>query len=992
MKRQRADKDKTSGKTDQAGFDDPKRSETALKTLLARREIILSVVPDIIMEVNNDKIYTWANQAGVNFFGEDVIGKEAAYFFEGEQNTYQIVQPVFAGLEDVVYVESWQRCRDGQKRLLAWRCRTLKDEFGNIKGAVSGAIDITEQRRSEEKVRESEEKFKYVFDHSVIGKSITLPSGKVNSNKALCEMLGYSQEDLDQRRWQDITHPDDIEATQKALDSIISGEKDSARFVKRYIHKNGSVVWGDGSTSLRRDQEGKPLYFMSSVLDITERKRTQDALVASEEKFRKVFYTSPDAVSINRLSDGLYVAINTGFTRIMGYSEEEIVGRTSLELNIWADPCDRQRLVAGLRENGIVENLEACFRAKNGDLKYGLMAAALIEIDHRPHLLGIVRDITDRQRAEEALRDSEDKFKYIFDYSNVGKSITLPSGEIRVNKAFCEMVGFSPEEIQSKRWQDITHPDDIELTQKEMDSLFSNEKTETRFTKRFLKKDGSVIWVDLSSSLRLDASGKPLYLMTSIIDITERKKAEESLGESEKKYKTLFDEAPVGIAIATIEGTIIDVNKAQAEMIDYAVEELRGRNVNEYYVSPDKRKEMIDVFKKNGKIREHEMQLRRKDGLIVTELLNLDGVRIGEKNFLFVTGRDITEAKRTEGMLVKSEKRFRELSDLLPQIIFETDIKGNLTFANKYGIKSFGYSSEDFQSGVNIFALFAPEDREGVQRRMQEILSGSETDVREFQGMRKDGNKFPILVHATAILEDGVSIGVRGIAIDITERKRAEEQIRQSLKEKETLLREIYHRTKNNMNVIAAMLSLKARSSRNEVLVRTFGEIEEKIYAMALVHEKLYKSRDLSNIDLRDYVSDLAALLMRGRAISANDLTLVLDIDQIGVSIDVAIPCGMILTELFSNTFKHAFPDRRKGEIRIRIARTEEGEIELSYADNGIGVPQGFDFRSQTSLGLQTIFILVEHQLQGQAQFEGGRGVACRIRFNNTNIQTRLKL
>jgi PAS domain S-box-containing protein len=771
---------KPTRRTVKAGRDGRKRSGTALKALSTRLELILSAVPDIIMEVDNDKVYTWANQAGLDFFGADVIGKEAAFYFEGEQKTYQIVQPVFAGAEDVIYVESWQRRRDGQKRLLAWRCRTLKDEFGNVKGALSAAADITERKRMEEELRISEDKFKYVFDHSVIGKSITLPSGEVNSNKALSEMLGYSREELNKRRWQDITHPDDIELTQKALDSIISGEKDSARFVKRYIHKNGSIVWGDISTSLRRDQEGNPLYFMSSVLDITERKqaeerlasqhamlqaiinspediivfsldkeyrytafndkhrremktvwkvdiqigmnlldcmnipelrqaakqsmdralrgesfsevqhqanldiyyefnwnpiiqgkeivgvavfvrditdrkRAEDALVTSEEKFRKAFYTSPDAVSINHLADGLYVSINTGFTKIMGYSEEEIVGRTSIELNIWDDPGDRQRLVAGLRENGIVENLEARFRAKNGDLKYGLVAATLIEIDRRPHLLGIVRDITDRKQAE------------------------------------------------------------------------------------------NILW------------------------------------ESEKKYRTLFDEAPVGIAISTIEGKIIDVNKAQAEMIGCTVEELIGRNVNEYYVNPDKRKEMIEVFKENRKVRDFEMQLKRKDGSIVTELLNLNEVKIGKKDFIFVTGRDITERKRTEGMLVKSEKRFRQLSDLLPQIVFETDIKGTLTFANQFGLKSVGYSPEDIRAGINILALVAPEDRESIQGRFQEILSGSETAAREFQLIQKDGEKFPILMHANAILEDGVPIGVRGIAIDITQLKKADAKLHETL-------------------------------------------------------------------------------------------------------------------------------------------------------------------------------------------------------------------
>jgi PAS domain S-box-containing protein len=267
---------------------------------------------------------------------------------------------------------------------------------------------------------------------------------------------------------------------------------------------------------------------------------------------------------------------------------------------------------------------------------------------------------------------------------------------------------------------------------------------------------------------------------------------------------------------------------------------------------------------------------------------------------------------------------------------------------------------------------------------------GQSVDNSERKLIHADGHLKDILKTVYPITIKGKDCYVESF-IDITERKRAEEQVRQSLREKDLLLREVYHRTKNNMNVIIALLSMRGESSRDVTVAQTFKDIEDRIQAMALVHQKLYESRDLSNIDIREFVSDLAALLMRSHRISADDLTLVLEMDKVPVSIDVAMPCGMILTELFSNMFKHAFPDRRKGEVRLGIARAAGGEIELSYADNGIGVPAGFDFRSQPTLGLRTIFMLAEHQLQGEARFEGGRGVACRIRFNDANIPARFK-
>jgi two-component system sensor histidine kinase/response regulator len=151
----------------------------------------------------------------------------------------------------------------------------------------------------------------------------------------------------------------------------------------------------------------------------------------------------------------------------------------------------------------------------------------------------LTRNITERQKLDEALRQSEDKFKYFFEHSSVGESLTLPTGEINVNEAFCEMLGYSPPEFKNKKWQEITYPEDIELTQREVDQLLSGKQYSTRFVKRFIHKDGSVVWVDLSSSIRRDADGKPIYLMSSVVDITERKLAEFAIKESAAKLLLL---------------------------------------------------------------------------------------------------------------------------------------------------------------------------------------------------------------------------------------------------------------------------------------------------------------------------------------------------------------------------------------------------------------------------------------------------------------------
>ncbi len=182
------------------------------------------------------------------------------------------------------------------------------------------------RNQAEEKLRESEDKFKYVFDHSVAGKSITLPSGELNVNQAFCDMVGYSAAELKNSKWQNITHPEDMELTNEVNEALISGRKDSMRFVKRYIHKNGSIVWADVATSLRRDKDGNPLYFMTTFLDITDHKRAEEALRESEAELRALFASMNDIVMvIDR--EGVYRKFAPTNPELLIKPSEELLGK-----------------------------------------------------------------------------------------------------------------------------------------------------------------------------------------------------------------------------------------------------------------------------------------------------------------------------------------------------------------------------------------------------------------------------------------------------------------------------------------------------------------------------------------------------------------------------------------------------------------------------------------------------------------------------------------
>jgi PAS domain S-box-containing protein len=262
---------------------------------------------------------------------------------------------------------------------------------------------------------------------------------------------------------------------------------------------------------------------------------------ASEEKYRMIFDEAPIGIAISTI-EGKIIDVNKAQAEMIGYTVEELKGRSVNEY--YVSPDKRLEMIELFKKTGKVRDFEMELKKKDGSIVIELMNLDKVKIEGRDYLFATGRDITDRKRAEKALRESEDKFKYVFDHSVIGKSITLPSGEIHVNNAFCEMLGYTSDELTETKWQDISHPDDIEPTNEALRSLLSGERDSARFIKRYLHKNGSIVWADISTSLRRDDDGNPLYFMTAVIDITEQKQAEESLSFLASRHEAILAAVP----------------------------------------------------------------------------------------------------------------------------------------------------------------------------------------------------------------------------------------------------------------------------------------------------------------------------------------------------------------------------------------------------------------------------------------------------------------
>jgi two-component system sensor kinase FixL len=287
------------------------------RDLASRFEAILAAVPDIIVEVDADKRIQWMNDAGYRFFGQ-AIGREASDFFEGEQDTYEQVAPLFAGDENVIYVESWQRRQDGEARLLAWWCRVLKDSVGNVVGALSTARDVTYQREIDARLAQSEEELRLTFDNAPIAIAVYGLDGRlVRVNQACCDVWGYAEEELMGKSFRELTHPDDVARSIECFERIASGEVRNQVIHKRFLRRDGEVFHSELHACLIPGTEDRPAEIVGQILDLTEQIKAEEEAALHRERLAHVARLS----TMGELAAGIAHEINQPLAAITTYAE-----------------------------------------------------------------------------------------------------------------------------------------------------------------------------------------------------------------------------------------------------------------------------------------------------------------------------------------------------------------------------------------------------------------------------------------------------------------------------------------------------------------------------------------------------------------------------------------------------------------------------------------------------------------------------------------------
>lgn len=728
---------------------------------------------------------------------------------------------------------------------------------------------------------------------------------------------------------------------------------------------------------------------------VREAERVAVALRESENRFQAIFHAQFQFIGLMS-PDGTLLEANRTALAAAGVPESDVLGKPFWETVWWAhDPSqqDRLRVATAAAARGERARFEASHPTADGGRMWVdfSLTPFLDEAGRVVLLIPEGRDITDRVRAEERLRASEERFRALFEQSSDAHLLFDEHGIIDCNHAAIQMLRCTDKAavlslhpaVLSPEFQ----PDGRRSLEKcvEMDAT-ARHNGHHRFDWTHRRQDGEDFPCEVTLT-PVSLAGRAALLVVWH-DLTERARAEEALRASAERFRTAMEASLDAVYFLTAEraadGRVADfrfaeLNRRGAELIGRPREDILDRRLCE--LLPVNRTggffERYVRVVATGEPLEEEFPLGPADG-IAAAWLHHQVIRVGDG--VVITSQDITARKAAEAARLESEARFRSAFEDAAVGMALVGLDGRWLRVNRSlcGIVGYGEAellATDFQT------LTHPDDLEADLGLVRQMLAGTRQAYQMEKRYFHRGGAVVWVLLSVSLVRDGTGAPLYFVAQikNITERKTAEDRIRASLREKEVMLREIHHRVKNNLAVIASLFHLQSGYTTEEPVLRLLREAQHRVRSMALVHEHLYNSEDLAAVSFGDYTRSLAEQLFRSYRLPDSSVALALDIHPVTLAIDQAVPSGLILNELVSNGLKHAFPERR-GTLTVSLRAAGDRAV-LRVADDGVGVPPDRLEGKPRSLGLRLIRTLAR-QLHGTVEFRpAGPGTEVRLEF-----------
>ena len=651
----------------------------------------------------------------------------------------------------------------------------------------------SKERAYQNALRESEDRFRSIFDTANVGKSITSLDGEVNGNKAFAEMLGYTRvEELNRKSWQSITPENEIKQTQEKVDQLLSGEKNSVRFNKHYLKKDGSLIWADVSIAIRRETNGKPLYFITTVVDITAQNKAEQALQHSHDLMQYIIEHNRSSVAVHDKNLN-YIYVSQRYLQEYNVTEKEVIGKHHYEVfpdlpQKWRDV--HQRALAG--EILSAED-DPYFRA-DGSVEWTRWECRpWYEADGT--IGGIIvytEVITQRKQMEQALKESEERLRLAVESAKQGiYDVNLQTGQIVVNDSYPRMLGYEPESynITMDSWLESIHPDEREKVRKNLDDYINGLSQDYHNEFRMKNSKGQYLWVlSIGRIVEFDDYGKPLRLLGIHTNISESKNLEIEKNLFINLFETSLNEIFVFDARSLI---FKQVNQAALDNLGYIYEEILKMSpldikpfVNQGYferlVAPLRKQEKdVIIF---------ETVHQRKNGSQYPVEVHLQLHKFGHENLFAAIVMDISERKRTEEILKSDRERLEGIIDGTNVGTWDWYVQSGELVINDRWAEIVGYTRGELAPTTmeTWNTIVHPDDLKKSNELVQQLFR-NELEYYEIELRMKHKNGHWVWVldrgKVTSWSKDGKPILMQGTHQDITQRKNNEAKIIEQLEE-----------------------------------------------------------------------------------------------------------------------------------------------------------------------------------------------------------------
>ncbi|RPI17820.1 MAG: PAS domain S-box protein [Ignavibacteriae bacterium] len=972
------------------------------------RALLNTISESILMHDTNGVLLSLNDTAAIRIgkTKEELIGKNIYDFFPAEiaKNRREQAKKVVKTKLPV----KLQDTRDGFH--FDTTIYPVFDASGKINKVIIFAKDITEAKLAEEKMKDSEERYRILIETSPEAILVHYEGKIIFANEAAASLFKADRaEDLLGEEIVKFLHPDSMDIALSRMKEINEKKTKVPTIEEKLICLDGTVIDAEVS-ALPLEIKG---YHAIQVIvhDITEKKKVLNFLRESELKHKTLFESANDAIFL--LKDTVFIDCNSKALKMFGCEREDILGKTPADFSPGLQPDgsiskDKTSVVIEKAYKGEEQFYEWKYIKFDGTPFDVDVSLNKIELGGTPYIQKIVRDITERKLSEKALKETKLLLEKItFNSPTIITVFDLKTEKnIYKNKSLLESLGYDENFINQYKNKtagfrriDLIHKDDLKILEEEYGNTQHLSDGES-YSVEYRIKDASGKWNwirKVNGVFRRDANGLPDQIVSIYENITGRKESEIALGLSEEFNRAINENSPLGISVRSRTGRLLTCNSAWKRILEKNDEDVEfDMNKERKELHFDERDEYISqwhndlkkIYSEGGNLYIPQLKIitnRSKKTKWISNYFYAIKDKQGNVDRVVVITVDITERKQAEAQL---RKLFQGVQQS-PASIIITDLKGNIEYVNPSFTKVSGYEAEEVK-GKNPRILKSGYTKDEDYKKMWDTISAGNEWKGVFNNKRKNGELFWESASISPIKdESGKTTHFLAVKEDITEQKIKDEKLLSSLKEKEVMLREIHHRVKNNLQIISSLLKLQSSYVKDPISYEYFTISQNRVKSMALIHQQLYRSTDLSQINFGDYLEKLTNNLINAYGINDKRISFGIQAEDVFLEIDTAIPCGLIINELVSNSLKHAFPFERTGNITISMHLDSDNMYKLIVKDDGIGFPPEFDYKNTTSLGMQLVVTLTE-QLDGRIQVTNKKGTEFNIIFSKPDYRKRV--